>query len=168
MRILILVNKLVDWTGKIASGLILLMIAIMLWEVFMRYVFMNPTIWATELTSFIFGAYILLGGAYALVHRAHVGMDILYNRFSQKGQIILDLITTPFFLAFSCLLVLKGSSLFWSSFIDLETSGTVFNPPLYPVKLMVPIGGLFLFLVGIGRIVRNIIFLIVGQNHESC
>ena len=76
-RILVLIDDANDWVGKIVSFLTLAMIAVLMWEIALRYVFNRPTIWAHELSTMMFGAYLLLAGGYVLCHRAHVNMDIL-------------------------------------------------------------------------------------------
>ena len=74
----------VDWlnerVGRIVSIWMIPLICLMTFEVFMRYVFFSPTEWGTELVSYIFAAYILLGGGYTLLYKDHVNINVLYNR----------------------------------------------------------------------------------------
>jgi TRAP-type mannitol/chloroaromatic compound transport system permease small subunit len=89
-----------EWVGRIVAVGILLMTGIVSYEVVMRYGFRAPTIWATELITFIFAGYIFLGAGYTLLHRDHVGMDILYNRLPARAQAALDVLTAVFALLY--------------------------------------------------------------------
>ena len=70
-----------------SSGLgILVMGIILFYEVVARYVFNSPTIWAQEISVFIFMWTMLAGAAYTLQVGKHVRIDLLVIRFSEKTQ----------------------------------------------------------------------------------
>ena len=69
------VEKLVGWTGRIASLLALVMMLVLVQETVSRYAFGSPTIWSTEMVTFLYGGYIMLGAAYLLRQNAHVRCD---------------------------------------------------------------------------------------------
>ncbi|EAZ99104.1 hypothetical protein MELB17_05999 [Marinobacter sp. ELB17] len=52
-------------TGKAAAYLMPLLAGIVAFEVFARYVLNSPTIWAYDMSLFLFGYVTALGGAYA-------------------------------------------------------------------------------------------------------
>ncbi len=66
-----------EWIAHIGDKILLLIMAVMVYEVFMRYIFDNPTIWAHEATQHIFIAYSMLGGGFVLVIRRHVNVNLL-------------------------------------------------------------------------------------------
>ena len=53
-------------------------------------------------------------------------------------------------------LVWVGSEMAWSSFLQSEGTGTPWNPPIWPVKMAIPIAGLLLLLQGIANLVREL------------
>jgi len=57
--------------------LVLLMTCVMMYEVFLRYVFEKPTLWANELTLWIAGFVFLCSGFYAMQQRSHIRIFIL-------------------------------------------------------------------------------------------
>ncbi len=61
-----LVDNLNDLTGKIVAMCIIPRVFVLVYEVFMRYVLGNPTLWAHESAEFSYGAHLILGGAYCL------------------------------------------------------------------------------------------------------
>ncbi|MFY9942009.1 MAG: TRAP transporter small permease subunit, partial [Desulfobacterales bacterium] len=50
--------------GEITSLLVLPLLAVVIYEVFMRYAFNAPTIWGFEVTTFLYGIHFMFGYAY--------------------------------------------------------------------------------------------------------
>ena len=48
----------------------------------------------------------------------------------------------------------------------LEPDNTPFRAPLYPVKLMIPIGALLIILQELAQLSRNIYTVITGKSYE--
>jgi TRAP-type mannitol/chloroaromatic compound transport system permease small subunit len=44
----------------------------------------------------------------------------------------------------------------WTSFTQSEGTGTPWNPPIWPVKLAIPIAGALLLLQGIANLLRDL------------
>ncbi|MFH1034651.1 MAG: TRAP transporter small permease subunit [Pseudomonadota bacterium] len=156
------IDSLSEWTGRLVSFLIPGLAVVEVYEVVARYFFDCPTIWASELSSMIFGVFILLGGAYTLRQGGHVNMDIVYSRFSPKGRALLDIITFLLFLVFVGVLLWKGWETSWRSLKLLEHDSTEWGPPLYPFKFMLPLGALLLLLQGLAKLARDVQTLLKG------
>jgi TRAP-type mannitol/chloroaromatic compound transport system permease small subunit len=154
------IDALNDWVGKVFSFGVLLMFVLVVSEVVRRYFFNAPTVWSNEFTQMIFGAYIIVSGGHILRWGGHVNVDILYSRLSSRIRAILDIITFFLFLMFVGMMLLYGGSLALESLKSLEHSQSAWNPPLYPVKLMIPIGALMLLLQGIAKFIRDILTLV--------
>jgi TRAP-type mannitol/chloroaromatic compound transport system permease small subunit len=161
--ILGVIDKINDWVGKILSFGVLFMFAIVLIEVIRRYLFNSPTVWGNELTQIVFGVYVILCGGYILRWGGHVNVDILYGRFSTKGKALVDIITFFIFLLFCGMMLAYGGSLAWESLTRFEHSQSAWNPPIYPVKLMIPTGAFLLLLQGIAKLMRDIVTLFTGE-----
>ena len=144
------------WIGKTLPPLMLLITAIILYEVVSRYVFAAPTLWAHETVQLIFGLYAVLSGGYILDSGGHINVDIIYSRFSKRGKAIADIITFPFFFLFAGLMLYFGVDFAIYSLRLLEHSGSVWDPPVYPFKLMVPIGALLLLAAGIIKLICDV------------
>jgi TRAP-type mannitol/chloroaromatic compound transport system permease small subunit len=157
------VDNINDWVGKVLSFGVLLMFALVMIEVIRRYLFNSPTVWGNELTQLIFGVYVVLCGGYVLRWGGHVNVDIWYGRFSIKGRAIIDMITFSLFLMFCGMMLAYGGSLAWESLSTFEHSQSAWNPPLYPVKLMIPTGAFLLLLQGIAKLVRDILTLLTAE-----
>jgi TRAP-type mannitol/chloroaromatic compound transport system permease small subunit len=155
------------WIGRTVQWLILPMFAMLLFDVAMRYMVGRPTIWTTELTQLVFGVYAVIGGGWLLAERAHVNVDIFYGRFSVRRKALVDVCTSFLFFLFLAVLLWQGSSMAWESAMKLETSQSIWNPQVWPVKLAIPVAGVLVLLQGLVRLVSDIRVLMGLPNDEA-
>jgi TRAP-type mannitol/chloroaromatic compound transport system permease small subunit len=153
-----------EWVGRIVAVGILLMVAIVSYEVVMRYGFRAPTVWATELITFVFAGYIFLGAGYTLLYRDHVNMDIVYSRLSARGQAWLDVLTAGFVFIYCWLLISTGWDTAWSALQTGRTTGSDWNPPLFPAAVLLPVGAGFLLLQATAKFIRDLVFAVTGRD----
>ena len=78
------------WTGNIVCWIIVPLILTMVYEVFARKLFIAPTMWAYDMSRFLYGALFMLGAGYALSKGVHIRADFLYRNFKVKTQGIVD------------------------------------------------------------------------------
>lgn len=149
-----------DRIGYIVSFLFLLAMAVVLFEISVRYVFNISQTWAPEMSIFPFGTAIALGGAYTLLHRGHVRMDILYSRWPPKAQAAVDIVTFVAFLAFVGVLLWFGTKSFLIAVALVERSESAWRPVMWPIRLMIPLGAFLMLLQGLAQFTRNILTLI--------
>jgi len=67
----------------------------------------------------------------------------------------IDLITALFFFLYVGALVWIGGLMAWDSFMQNETTGTPWNPLIWPVKLAIPVAGVLLIFQGIANLLRE-------------
>ncbi|MGH1430587.1 MAG: TRAP transporter small permease subunit [Neptuniibacter sp.] len=100
------VDAVVKACGKLAALLMPVLAFIVAFEVFSRYILNSPTIWAFDLSLFLFGYIAALGGAYAQQKKAHINVDILYLRVSHKTRSVFNLISYSLGIFFLVLIVM--------------------------------------------------------------
>lgn len=161
--VLRLIDNMNEWIGRVLSLGILVMFVLVLTEVIRRYFFNSPTVWGNELTQLIFGTYVILSGGHILRYGGHVNVDIFYARLSDRAKAVLDIITFFLFLLFCGMLLIYGAQLAWESLSTLEHTQSAWNPPVYPFKLMIPLGASLLLLQGVAKLMRDILVLITGE-----
>jgi TRAP-type mannitol/chloroaromatic compound transport system permease small subunit len=166
-RFLKTIDRISEQSGKAVSFLIVFLVFVILYEIVVRYLFNSPTIWAHEIAQMIYGAYVILLGAYVLQRRGHVNVDILYNRFRPRTRAIIDLFTWLLFFYFCGLLLLKGGEMAWDSLKILETEPTSFAPPVYPIKMTIPLGAFLILLQGLAKFIRDLTLAITGREAEA-
>jgi TRAP-type mannitol/chloroaromatic compound transport system permease small subunit len=159
MRTISRAFRVVDWCSETASKacypLTLLISAVVLFEIVVRLT-IRPTLWTFETTQFLFVICSLLPGALLLKQGTHVGVDIIYTHCSPRTMAILDIITFPFFLLFVSVLMYFSFAFAYESVSSLETTGSAWDPPVYPIKAILPIGATLLLLQGIVNFTRMI------------
>ncbi len=86
-----------------------------------RYVLNTGILWGLEVTVFLFGWMVLIGAAYAVKTKAHLGVDAVLLAVARPGRRLLGL-----FAALCCilyaLLLLKGSWDYWANFANLPAT----------------------------------------------
>jgi TRAP-type mannitol/chloroaromatic compound transport system permease small subunit len=158
-----IIDRVNGWVGRILSYFVAVMTVLIVIEVVMRYFFNAPTSWNNDLTQMIFGTYAVLAGGFVLMRGGHVNVDILSSHFSPKVQAIIAIVTSPLFFFFCGMLLVYGGSFAWESLSAWETTRSAWDPPAWPVKLMIPLGAILLLLQGIATLIRNIVALFQEQ-----
>lgn len=87
------VHRVVAFVGKSVSYAMPALAFVVAFEVFSRYFLNKPTIWAYDLSLFMFGYIAALGGAYAQQRRGHINVDILYNKVSPRIRSLFNLLS---------------------------------------------------------------------------
>ncbi|HLS86515.1 MAG TPA: TRAP transporter small permease subunit [Burkholderiales bacterium] len=155
------ITRLNDAVGRLLSLLVLVIFVLLIAEVFFRYVAGAPKVWTGELTQLLFGVYAVLSGGYLLAHGGHVNVDILYSRLAPRARAAVDVFTSFLFLVFVGALLYFGGSLAWESVSFWERSQSAWDPPIWPVKLAIPLGAALLLLQGLVKLLRDI-FVLLG------
>jgi len=150
-----LVDAITARISKPASILVLIMMFITTTEVVARYVFNYPTIWAWPLNRQIFGLFILVAGVYTMSKRQHIRIEILYDLFPPKIKLIGRLFGLAGLISFIGVLIWQGGWMGWNSLMAGERASGAFSIPLYPFKLLIPIGAFLFLLQGIVIFFRN-------------
>jgi TRAP-type mannitol/chloroaromatic compound transport system permease small subunit len=146
--------------------LLFVLVGMVMFEVISRYVFNRPTIWGLEASTMVFGPFALISGAYALLHRGHVKMDIFYDRWSERTKAIIDACTFPLFLMFIGIILWKSAGYGWQSCMIREHSVTAWSPPIYLWKLTIPLAALLIAFQGIADFIRNVTLAVSGKTLE--
>ncbi len=163
---LAIIDKINFWVARIVSWAVILIVAATVYEVVMRYLFNAPTKWVFEFNYLIHGTYFLLLGAYTYSVGGHVNVDIFHGRLSPRGQAVVDLITAPVFFFFVVMMFWFGGKFALNSVSFRETLSSAWAPPIYPVKLVIPVAAALLILQGLARFIRNLHFAVTGREGE--
>ena len=131
--------------GRLGCILFLAVAVIITFEVVMRFVFSQPTMWVTELSSLltIIASFLLF--AYTLQEKGHTRVDFITAMLSRKSVYFLELFTTVLGLIYCGVLVWYGVKMIQSSLLLEEVSQTL-QIPLWIPQMFVPVGGGLMFL----------------------
>jgi TRAP-type mannitol/chloroaromatic compound transport system permease small subunit len=156
-KLLLAVDKLSTWVGHAFAWLIVVITALVTWEVLSRKFLDAPHAWAFDAQIILYGVLFMMAGAYTLSKNGHVRGDVLYGFFPVRLQAGLDLVLyIVFFVPGVLALVYAGWAYAGESWAIREHSTiTVDGPPIYPFKAFIPIAGAFLLLQGLVEIYRS-------------
>ncbi len=134
------IKRCIESIGSVTSFLILVIIAITTYEVIARYAFNAPTSWAWPINKQLFAVFVMVAGSYTLIHKSHIRIEMLYERFPRYMKKIVNLLTLLAALCFLGSLLWKSSSMGFDAWQNKEKMVGVFKLPLYPLKMLIPIG----------------------------
>ncbi|GAD79180.1 TRAP transporter small permease subunit [Vibrio ezurae] len=151
-------NRISNTLGHVTSVLFLLLVANVVYDVVMRYVFNDVSIAFQELEWHLFSAVFLLGVPYAIKTGGHVRVDIFYERFSAKVQAIIDIFgTLCWLLPFSLLVAWYGIDFAYQAYDIGETSGDPGGLPYrWVIKAVIPLSFSFIAISGIGLLCKSL------------
>ncbi len=156
LKIVHSIDRLNILVGKLFGWLILVMVGVILYEVFLRYVLRTPTAWAYDMGYMLYGAILIMAGAYALSVAAHVRGDVIYRLWSPRVQAVLDLLLYLLFF-FPAIVALIYAGYFFAEFswrIGERSSSGPGGPPVYHFKTLIPLAAAFLFVQGLAEVLR--------------
>ena len=134
-------------------------------EVFARYVLRAPTVWALDVTTMSYASLFMLGAALALLKGAHVRIDMLWERFSDRKKGMIDsLALLVFFLpTMVVLFIISWDDFLYSISIDERSSSGAWTPILWPLRGVIPLTAFMLFVQGISELMKSLWAWRTGQ-----
>ncbi|MPZ59346.1 MAG: TRAP transporter small permease subunit [Rhizobiales bacterium] len=164
-RFLYFIDSLSMWVGKSFGWLILVLTLGTSYEVFVRYLLRAPTTWAFDFSYITYGGLFLMAGAYTLSRNGHVRGDVIYRLWPPRVQAAIDLtLYIIFFLPAVLAWIYAGWQFAKMSIQFREVS--IFSPagvPVFPLKALIPLTGVFLLIQGFAEIARCILCLRQGS-----
>lgn len=123
-------DRLSLFLGRVCMLAVFLIVAVMFYEVVLRYIFERPTLWANELSLWLAGFVFLLSGLYAMQQRSHIRIYILYDMMPRSLQRACDVVSTVLIVLFAAAVVYGGYGEAYDKLLRWETFGTAFDPPI--------------------------------------
>lgn len=158
------IDRLSEWQGKIFSVLLIIATLQICYELTRRYFFNSPTDWGLELTIFFCGATYVMSGAYAYLYDAHIRVDVFYLRWSRRTRAWVDLFFTDLILFVFCGVLVWQSGLWaWDAAISGITTGSIWDPPEWPMRTVLFVGSLTLLLQGVVKFIRDARTVLEGR-----
>ena len=139
-------DRVIDIMFYAASGLSLVIFFGTCIELFMRYFFNRPQIWAVEVTEYAMLYITFLGAAWLLREEGHVRIDLLLSFLSPKSQAFLTSITSILGAIVCSVIAFYGS---WSTWVHYQKGLTTFSAMellKWPFLIVIPFGS-FLLLI---------------------
>lgn len=135
-----IVDRMSEILGIVSMLLLASAVLVVCQMILMRYVFRASTVWQTEFVIYALVAATFLGSSYVLLHRGHVGVDLLPVMIGGKGKLALELLGGLISLAFCGVLTYAGWTYFHEAWAGRWTTDTVWALPLWIPLLPLPVG----------------------------
>lgn len=137
-----LAERLTFGVGAITAVVVVPLALATCYEVFARYLFTAPTIWAFELGYMLTGSHFLLGAALTLQRGQHIRIDLIYSRLRPTRRAVIDLICyVLLFIPFTYFIATRLWSYMIHAYDTGELSGqSAWNPEIWPFRLVFFLG----------------------------
>ncbi|MBL4666967.1 MAG: TRAP transporter small permease [Sneathiella sp.] len=160
-----IVEGLSEFTGKLSAWMFFAVGLFITYEVFMRYVFVMPTIWVDEVSRItqIWAAY--LAGAYAMKYREMIVIDIAFKDPNTIGRKLVETFALIVVAFFCFVAVWYGIELWWKATIRGHTTDTYLGLPKWFTQASVWVGFGLLFLQTIVELIKVWTIGVVNHDH---
>lgn len=165
LRLSSVIDAVNTYVGRIARWLILAAVLISAGNAVMRKVFSISSNGLLEVQWYLFSGVFLLAAGYTLLKNAHVRIDFISSRLSERTRAIIDilavlLVVTPF-----CWMLIQLS---WPLLVKAWGSGEM-SPDAgglirWPVYALVPVGMFLLVAQAYSELIKRVAFL---KGHKS-
>jgi TRAP-type mannitol/chloroaromatic compound transport system permease small subunit len=180
LRLSAAIDRLTDRVGRIVSWLVVLMVVIASYNAVARYLgrFIGRNFSSNayiEMQWYLFSIVFLLCAGWVLKDEAHVRVDVLYGRVTDRTRAWINLLGGIFLLFPFCIFVLWASyPSVRNSWIAREVSADPGGLARYPLKAMILVGFVLLLVQAISEMIKAILFLrhvpeahVTGEHHPE-
>jgi TRAP-type mannitol/chloroaromatic compound transport system permease small subunit len=164
-KLIYLIDQLSKTVGHAFAWCIVILTIAICYEVGVRYIINDPTSWAFDLSYLMYGAVFYMAGAYALSRGSHVRADMFYRKWQPRTQAAVELtLYLLFFFPGILALVVAGGAYGMESLRLREVSvNSPAGVPIWPLKMMIPVGGALIALQGVAEVLRCVLCLRTGE-----
>ncbi len=168
-KIVRIIDGLSDKIGYLVGWLTTIMVLVVFYDTFMRYVFNKGNLALQELEWHLFAVIFLIGAAYTLKQGGHVRVDIIYLKLSDKAKAWIDLLGTfVFLIPFSIMVILSTKGFIINSWNVREVSPDPGGlPARYILKTMIPLGFSLLIVQGFSEACKSFMIIMGYKMHED-
>jgi TRAP-type mannitol/chloroaromatic compound transport system permease small subunit len=155
------VDALNEKIGNICNWLVLLACLVSGGNAMIRYAYDTSSNAWLEVQWYMFAVIIMFGASYTLKRNEHVRVDLFYMTLGRRGQLLIDIFGTLFFLLPTCVILAWLSwPFFMQSYNVFEHSSNAGGLLRWPIKLVLPVGFLLVALQGVSEVIKRVAFLI--------
>ncbi|WP_284735663.1 TRAP transporter small permease subunit [Dongia deserti] len=149
--------------GIVATLLLVAAMVVISEMIFLRYVFRAPTYWQTDFVVFSATAAIFLGAPYVLLHKGHVGVDVIEMLLADRARRRLRLVGAILGLLFSAAMLTTCAHYVHEAYVNGWKHSSIWAPRLWIPMLSMPVGFGLLCL----QYVAEMLKLMVGAREDA-
>ncbi|MEM9603821.1 MAG: TRAP transporter small permease [Pseudomonadota bacterium] len=107
-----------------------LIVTMIVYEVFMRYVLEKPTIWVNEMSLWMGGWIYLSAGVYAMQQRSHIRITLLYDIVPLWLRRVFDIVSAVLIVVWAFTTIWGGYNEAVKAFLTWERYDSAWAPPI--------------------------------------
>jgi TRAP-type mannitol/chloroaromatic compound transport system permease small subunit len=153
------IDKLSEWTCKVSSLTLILLIGVVIYNVLLRRVFHSSIDWPFQMSWMLWAFISVMALAWAQAKGEHISMDIITQRFHPRVRAALDSVLY----ALLCFFFLTFTFLVWYETHHTWRFRLVLPPPTSFTQAAVTVGIGLLLLQCLAKFVRDLVFAITGK-----
>jgi TRAP-type C4-dicarboxylate transport system permease small subunit len=122
-------------------ALMALLVLTVTWQVLTRFILRDPSSFTEELARFLLIWIGLLGAAYALRTKAHLGIDILLQRSVGTQKKVVEIIVYSFIILFAFFIMILGGYRLVSITLSLNQLSAAMGIKMGYIYIVLPLSG---------------------------
>lgn len=134
------IDRLARATGYVTAAMLFGMLLIICYDVMMRYVFNEPTIWVTDLSTYALMAISFLGLSYVLAKDGHIRVELLIANVSRPLRTRLELVTGWIGVLFVSVTTWQVVLMAYDNYANKIRSNSLLTTPIYLPQIPIIIG----------------------------
>lgn len=150
------INKLSLWGAYLGAIALVSLTLLILTEIFIRYFFNMSTMIADEYSGYLYLASIFLGLAYTFNEDAHIRINIITSKMSEKSNRLIDVVAGSFTIVILLFAFYRTILFTYDSYSMDMLSESVSATPLYLTQLVMPLGILIFILSVLVFVLRRL------------
>ncbi|HWL11871.1 MAG TPA: TRAP transporter small permease [Ureibacillus sp.] len=144
------INKVCIYVAAAFLGLLVFTVT---YEIVSRYIFDSPSIWTSEISSYLLQFLAFFSMGYLLIEKKHVRVTFLIDRLKGTNRKLLEIFTVFLTIPYSVILVIYGFKFTENVFRLGTTAPTLLATPLWIPYSFIMIAGILLALAAISSII---------------
>lgn len=120
-----------------------IIVVVLFYAVFMRFVLHNPPSWSMELSRFLFIWMVMIGAALVTREQSHIQITFIAERLPDKFRLLWFIILRVIMLVFCLILIHQGSSIL---VFFMEEQSPALDIAMGWIYLSIPLGGSLMFI----------------------
>ncbi|WP_210527539.1 TRAP transporter small permease subunit [Rubellimicrobium arenae] len=151
------IDRLNIFLGRLSAFLVLAAALISAGNATVRYLLsISSNAWL-EIQSYLFAGLVLLGASETLRRNEHVRVDLIYSNLSARRRLWVDIVgILLFLLPFMLVMAWLSWPIAWRSVVTREGSASAGGLPLWPLRMLLPLGFGLLALQGLSELIKRI------------
>jgi TRAP-type mannitol/chloroaromatic compound transport system permease small subunit len=156
----------IDWVGRLASWIWILLVGVIIVQVVLRYAFNQGSIMLEEVQWHMYAIGFMIGLSYGILHDRHVRIDILYEKYPPLAKAWIELIGIALLLLpFLCFVFWSAYPFIVSSYEAGEVSVAPDGLPYrFAIKSFIMVGFGLMIVAAFSRLTRAFGYVIGWRN----